>query len=79
MSDPTPQWRTMHEAPRQDGEGKPVPIKLFLPGVKYKLDESNRPADIEHGECIGIWDAALSHWVDRDTSHKVYPSQWQPL
>ena len=69
----------MPDAPRQDADGQPSPVRLFLPGHKYRMDEGNRPADIEHAECIGIWDAALSHWVDRDTGHKVYPSQWQPL
>jgi len=75
------EWKVMHEAPRHDADGKPVPIRLFLPGAKYETDEHGRPKPdtIEHGECIGIWDAAQSHWIDRDGGHKVYPSQWRPL
>lgn len=71
----------MHEAPRADAQGQPVPICLYLPGVKYQLDEKGCPVagSVEHGICIGIWREAFSAWVDETTGQVVYPSQWQPV
>jgi hypothetical protein len=69
------EWRNLHEAPRD------APVKLFLPCVKFDPDERGRPKpdSVQHGECIGIWDTTQSHWVNRDSGAKVYPSGWQPL
>lgn len=68
-------WRHMFEAPHD------AAVRLFLPAHKWKADERGRPIpdSVEHGECIGIWDAALEHWIDRASGNKVYPSGWQPL
>lgn len=74
-----PEWLPLPDAPRADAEGKPVPVRLFLPSAKYDTDSQGRPFNIEHLECVGIWDAAQQHWVDQATGRKAYPSQWRPL
>ena len=68
-------WKPLFEAPHDR------PVRLFLPCVKFDPDEKGRPKPetVEHSQCVGIWDAGLTHWVDRDTGRKVYPSGWQPV
>ncbi len=67
-------------APREpDAGGAPVPVKLYLPSAKFRTDEHGRPSEVEHLECVGVFDQALQHWVDQKTGARVYPSQWQPL
>lgn len=61
----------MHEAPR-DQE-----IRLYLPGVGSTFDEKGRPVTVAHAECVGVWDAKRSCWIDQKTGATVYPSQWQ--
>lgn len=64
----------MREAPRD------AAVRLLLPGAHFEADDRGRPKPetVRHGECVGIWDDAQSHWVDRATRAKVYPSGWQP-
>lgn len=68
----------MTEAPRIDTNGKQVPIRLFLPGVNFHLVDG-KPTDVSDGECVGVFDKTIQHWVDQKTGRRVYPSQWQPL
>ena len=70
-----PDWKHLYEAPHD------VAVRLHLPSAKFEADEKGnpKPETVEHAECFGIWDAAMSHWVDRDTGAKVYPSGWLPI
>lgn len=69
------EWRHMFEAPRDQA------VRLHLPARRFKADGQGRPdpATVEHDVVVGIWDAALEHWVERDTREKVYPSGWLPV
>lgn len=63
-------WKPLHVAPHDRQ------IKLYLPAGKYEHDTHGRPFNVENIECVGIWDDAQQHFVNRDTGHKVYASQW---
>ena len=65
-------WQSLYQAPHDR------PVRLFLPATKFEADAHGRPKPetVQHSQCVGIWDPTLSHWVDRDTGAKVYPSGW---
>lgn len=75
MSASPPAWQPMLHAPRN------APVRLFLPAAKFEMGENGRPKPetVQHDECVGIWDAAQTAWVNQATGAKVYPSKWQPL
>jgi len=70
-----PAWLHLYQAPHDR------PVRLFLPAAKFESDAHGRPKPetVQHGQCVGVWDATQKHWVDRDTGAKVYPSGWQPV
>jgi hypothetical protein len=86
------EWKSLDSAPKEDKDGHPVPIVLFLPGVHYKTGEDGRPiGSVHHGRVIGWWDKKSSAWVygihnaahvpGRHLAHvrPVHPSLWTEL
>lgn len=69
----------MTEAPHADESGKPVPIRLHLPGANYRTGNDGRPIEVSDAQCVGVFDPKQQHWIDQKSGARVYPSQWQPL
>jgi hypothetical protein len=68
MADTSPNWRDLHDAPRDR------PVWLFLPSSKFTADSAGRPISVEHEVLVGGWRGDQSAWLCGERA--VYPSLW---